>query len=228
MDERRRLTIEELNERHPRLIPALREHEHVGWILVRSSEHGPLRARRQRHRTTSPRSGSRATTRSRHFSSDGVAAPAPHRRFRATWRTSWWAASTTRRLEEGCAFEELISFHGGLGGPQTRPFILAPVELPLPEDEIIGARRRARPAADVAPRPAGRGRVVGAGRRLVDRPADQRPRPVADRRGRRPAPHALRNTIDLARLADALGYAPLLGGRASRHADARVRRARRS
>ena len=23
-------------------------------------------------------------------------------------------------LEEGCAFEELISFHGGLGGPQTR------------------------------------------------------------------------------------------------------------
>ena len=24
-------------------------------------------------------------------------------------------------LDEGCAFEELISFHGGLGGPQTRP-----------------------------------------------------------------------------------------------------------
>ena len=23
-------------------------------------------------------------------------------------------------LDEGCAFEELISFHGGLGGPQTR------------------------------------------------------------------------------------------------------------
>ena len=29
-------------------------------------------------------------------------------------------------LDEGCAFEELISFHGGLGGPQTRPFILYP------------------------------------------------------------------------------------------------------
>ena len=27
---------------------------------------------------------------------------------------------------EGCAFEELISFHGGLGGPRTRPFILHP------------------------------------------------------------------------------------------------------
>ena len=29
-------------------------------------------------------------------------------------------------LDEGCAFEELICFHGGLGGPQTRPFVLHP------------------------------------------------------------------------------------------------------
>ncbi|MGZ6640180.1 MAG: phage holin family protein, partial [Solirubrobacteraceae bacterium] len=42
-------------------------------------------------------------------------------------------------LEQGCAFEELISFHGGLGGPQTRPFILYPVELPVPEKAIVGA-----------------------------------------------------------------------------------------
>ena len=42
MEERRRLTLEELNERHPELIPALRNHPHVGWLLVRSSEHGPL------------------------------------------------------------------------------------------------------------------------------------------------------------------------------------------
>jgi hypothetical protein len=44
-------------------------------------------------------------------------------------------------LDEGCAFEELISFHGGIGGPQTRPFILAPVELPTPDEPIIGAAR---------------------------------------------------------------------------------------
>jgi hypothetical protein len=43
------------------------------------------------------------------------------------------------QLDEGCAFEELISFHGGMGGSQTRPFILAPVELPLPERPIVGA-----------------------------------------------------------------------------------------
>ena len=35
-------------------------------------------------------------------------------------------------LDEGCAFEELISFHGGIGGLQTRPFILHPAELEFP------------------------------------------------------------------------------------------------
>jgi hypothetical protein len=41
--------------------------------------------------------------------------------------------------DEGCAFEELISFHGGLGGLQARPFILHPRHLPLPRDPLIGA-----------------------------------------------------------------------------------------
>ncbi len=42
-------------------------------------------------------------------------------------------------LDEGCAFEELISFHGGLGGPQTRGFVLSPPHLPLPPEPVIGA-----------------------------------------------------------------------------------------
>ena len=43
-------------------------------------------------------------------------------------------------LDEGCAFEELISFHGGLGGPQTQAFILyAPPGLPQPAEPILGA-----------------------------------------------------------------------------------------
>ena len=42
-------------------------------------------------------------------------------------------------MEEGCAFEELISFHGGLGGPQTRPFLLYPAGLPLSAAPIVGA-----------------------------------------------------------------------------------------
>jgi hypothetical protein len=42
-------------------------------------------------------------------------------------------------LDEGCAFEELISFHGGLGGMQTQPFILYPASLPVPEEKLVGA-----------------------------------------------------------------------------------------
>ena len=44
-------------------------------------------------------------------------------------------------LDEGCAFEELISFHGGLGGPQTRPFILHPSSLQAPTEQIVGAEQ---------------------------------------------------------------------------------------
>jgi hypothetical protein len=42
-------------------------------------------------------------------------------------------------LDEGCAFEELISFHGGLGGSQTQAFVLYPAELPPPESPLVGA-----------------------------------------------------------------------------------------
>jgi hypothetical protein len=42
-------------------------------------------------------------------------------------------------LDEGCAFEEPISFHGGLGGLQTRPFILHPSTLSAPDGKILGA-----------------------------------------------------------------------------------------
>jgi len=43
------------------------------------------------------------------------------------------------QLEEGCAFEELISFHGGIGGLQTQPFILHPARLEVSPGPILGA-----------------------------------------------------------------------------------------
>src|SRR5438045_871950 len=42
MEEPRRLTLEEIDERHPRLLPALRAHPHVGWVLVHSAVHGAV------------------------------------------------------------------------------------------------------------------------------------------------------------------------------------------
>ena len=81
-------------------------------------------------------------------------------------------------LDEGCAFEELISFHGGLGGPQTRPFILHP-EQPAGARRADRRRRRgARPALGLAAHAPRRGRRSSAGR------AGSRRRPRAEARAR--------------------------------------------
>ena len=54
MEERRRLTLEEIDERHPDLLGALRDHPHVGWLLVRSTERGPLVLGWRRRRPAAP------------------------------------------------------------------------------------------------------------------------------------------------------------------------------
>jgi uncharacterized membrane protein YvlD (DUF360 family) len=137
MEERRRLTLEELNERHPELIPALRAHRHVGWLLVRSAERGAVAL---------GANGAHYLAEGTVEGEDPLAAFSPNAP-RHLLRTDGFAhvadimvgSFYDPELDEGCAFEELISFHGGLGGLQTRPFILHPVGLRLPEGEIVGA-----------------------------------------------------------------------------------------
>ncbi len=137
MEEARRLTYEELMERHPRLIPSLREHEHIGWLLVRSSERGPL--------VLGPKGERELATGT--VTGEDPLAPFSPTAARHLLRTDGFehvadimvGSFYDPHLDEGCAFEELISFHGGLGGEQTEPFILAPAHLPLPDEELIGA-----------------------------------------------------------------------------------------
>jgi hypothetical protein len=137
MDEKRRLTLEEIQDRHPKLLPALREHPHVGWLLVHSAEHGPV--------ALGPHGA--------HYLADGrINGEDPLEPFSPTaprhlLRTDGFShvadimvgSFYDPLLDEGCAFEELISFHGGLGGSQTRPFILHPEHLPLPGEPLVGA-----------------------------------------------------------------------------------------
>jgi uncharacterized membrane protein YvlD (DUF360 family) len=139
LEEPRRLTLEEIDERHPRLIPALRAHHHVGWLLVRSTRDGPVAL---------GGNGARYLANDKVEGDDPLAAFSPNAG-RHLLRTDGFphvadimvGSFYDPDLEEGCAFEELISFHGGLGGPQTRPFILHPVELTVPDDPIVGAER---------------------------------------------------------------------------------------
>ena len=124
MEERRRLTMEEIDERHPELLPALRAHPHVGWLLVRSSEHGAVAL---------GANGTHYLTQGRVEGEDPLAHFSPHAP-QHLLRTDGFThvgdimvgSFYDPDLDEGCAFEELISFHGGIGGLQTRPFILHP------------------------------------------------------------------------------------------------------
>ena len=42
-------------------------------------------------------------------------------------------------LDEVAAFEDQVGSHGGLGGPQTHPFLLHPVDLVPADDDIFGS-----------------------------------------------------------------------------------------
>jgi len=137
MSERRRLTLEEINERHPRLVPALRGHPDVGWLLVRSERDGPVALGAH---------GTHYLAEARVDGEDPLAPFSPNAP-RHLLRTDGFEHVADLMvgsfydpvLDEGCAFEELISFHGGIGGAQTRPFLLAPAYLPLPDEPIVGA-----------------------------------------------------------------------------------------
>ena len=137
MAEKRRLTMEEIDARHPRLLDALRRHPHVGWLLLRSAEHGPVvlggaganYLRAGRVEGTDPLEPFGAGAAGHLLRTDGFDHVAD------IMVGSFYDAE----LEEGCAFEELICFHGGIGGPQTRPFILHPERLATPAEPIVGA-----------------------------------------------------------------------------------------
>jgi len=134
-----RVSLERIEALYPSLLPTLREHPGVGFVLVRSERHGALAI------------GGEGT---RFLDSDRVEGDDPLAPFGPN------AADHVRRTDgfehcadlmvnsaywpefgEVAAFEELVGSHGGLGGTQSHPFVLHPAELEWPDEEVIGAER---------------------------------------------------------------------------------------
>jgi uncharacterized membrane protein YvlD (DUF360 family) len=132
-----RVTLEELDALHPGMILTLAAHPGIGFVMVRSREHGPVAIGDLGRHYLSP---------------DRVEGVDPLLPFGPL------AADDLRRLdampnvgdlvlnsrvdpetEEVAAFEELVGSHGGLGGWQTDAFVLHPSEWPVPETPLIGA-----------------------------------------------------------------------------------------
>jgi uncharacterized membrane protein YvlD (DUF360 family) len=131
-----RLTVEQIGDAHPRLLDTLAAHPGIGYVMVRSQEHGALVI---------------GGAGQRRLSDDTIEGDDPLADFDVT------AADHLRRhdsfphcpdilvncmydpaSEEVAPFEEFMGSHGGLGGPQTKPFAVVPAEWGEPEAAIVG------------------------------------------------------------------------------------------
>src|SRR3954447_12054933 len=132
-----RLTLEELENIHPDLVSSLASHPGVSMLLVRSGTRGGI--------VFGPR-GVRYLDDGRVEGEDPTSSFGPHtlqslRREDAMQHAPdlLLISQYDPELGEVAAFEELIGSHGGLGGPQTEPFILHPVDWTLDEPVPLGA-----------------------------------------------------------------------------------------
>ena len=134
-----RMTFEEINAVFPELIPGLIQHEGIGFIMVRSSKKGPIiigpdgiyYLKDDKIEGQNPLKG---------FGKNA----ALHLKRTDSFKyvpdilvNSFYDASKN----EVAAFEELIGSHGGLGGEQSKPFLLYPSSWNLEKEEIIGAEK---------------------------------------------------------------------------------------
>ncbi|MFD9636094.1 alkaline phosphatase family protein, partial [Streptomyces violascens] len=137
-----RLTREQIDRRHPALLPTLASHPGIGFLLVRSQEHGAVVLGRggaevplaQLADGKGPlkgfgRGAADAVRRTDTF---------PHT---ADIMVNSMYDPATGQVH---AFEEQIGSHGGLGGEQSHPFLLSPLDLtePVPDGgELVGAEQ---------------------------------------------------------------------------------------
>ena len=169
MEANRRLTLEEIEERHPALLPRCAStRTSAGCSCARPS-------------TDRWCSGRRATHRLEHGSVDGedpLAHFSPNAPAHLT-RTDGFAhvadilvgSFYDPDLDEGCAFEELISFHGGLGGHRRGRSCSPRRRSSCRTSRIVGAAAVHVAACAGAPETAGALRGAGAG------PTPAAPRP---------------------------------------------------
>jgi uncharacterized membrane protein YvlD (DUF360 family) len=132
-----RVTLEQLEEQHPKLVPALRDHPGIGFVLVRSERRGAMAigADGVNYLDEGTVEGEDPLLPFGHNAAIHVRRTDrfPHCPDLVVNSTFW------TDFEEVAAFEELVGSHGGMGGTQSHPLVLHPADLPWPEEEVIGA-----------------------------------------------------------------------------------------
>ncbi|MGC0328597.1 uncharacterized membrane protein YvlD (DUF360 family) [Streptomyces sp. SAI-170] len=134
-----RMTKEEIDARHPALLPTLANHPGIGFLLVRSEEHGGvvLGAYGAEIPVAELVDGRGP------LAAFGPGAADAVRRTHSFPHTADIMVNSFHDPADGevLAFEEQIGSHGGLGGEQGRPFLLSPLAFSAPPAEIVGAEQ---------------------------------------------------------------------------------------
>jgi putative membrane protein len=132
-----RVTLEEMETVLPGMLEGLVAHEGVGFAMVNSAEHGPV---------VIGANGRNYLAEERVEGDDPLANFGPRAAQHLIREDSFPNCPDILvnsfyhpETNEVAAFEELIGCHGGMGGYQTQPFVLYPVELPAPEEDLVGA-----------------------------------------------------------------------------------------
>ena len=131
------MTYEQIVDNYPDLLRGLVRHEGVGFVMVHSESDGGLVI------------GSKGLFYLEHdyaVGADPLTPFGPNAKHHLK-RTDAFANAPDFLVNslfdpvtgEVAAFEELVGCHGGLGGPQTQPFVLYPASFPEPKTEIVGA-----------------------------------------------------------------------------------------
>jgi hypothetical protein len=143
-----RAAREQLDRRHPALLRTLANHPGIGFLLVRSERHGSVVLGR----------GGAEIPVSELKDGEGPLAPFGPGAAAAVRRTDTFPhvadvmVNSMYDPDTGCvhAFEEQIGSHGGLGGRQSRPFLLWPRSMSDPvachtsadsDAELVGAEQ---------------------------------------------------------------------------------------
>ncbi|WP_245908169.1 alkaline phosphatase family protein [Pseudosporangium ferrugineum] len=124
-----RATMEDIQERHPRLLRGLVRHRGIGWVLVRSRRLGPV---------VLGCAGRRLLVSGRVDGEDPLAGYGPYAaadllRYDGLPHVGDIVVNSSYDpvTEEVAAFEDLIGCHGGLGGWQDRPLLVHPSAWPV-------------------------------------------------------------------------------------------------
>ncbi|WP_414496354.1 phage holin family protein [Streptomyces sp. CRN 30] len=140
-DVHHRMSKEEIDRRHPALLSTLANHPGIGFLLVRSEEHGGVVL--AAHGVEVP-VDELDDDHPGPLADFGPGAAAAVRRTHGFPHVADIMVNSYYDPADGevLAFEEQIGSHGGLGGAQGRPFLLSPMALSAPVEEggeLVGA-----------------------------------------------------------------------------------------